>query len=425
MRLAGEAGLFTAAHASAERSCGRLRSCQDESIDHDLNEAPSLLITADDATGALESAARIADEGWVATVVPHSIAVPDPAPGAARSGVVVDLRSRHETPDIAAGRMFAVLRGAPSPVRVHKIDSTLRGNWPAEVIAATRAGRRVVVMPAYPAAGRICRGGVVTEHGVPVDRSDHADDLARRCSPVAPPRCCPTPSNWSTADQVAGWLQARHGVVAVADAADDRELSAVVQRVCSYDDVLLVGTAAVVGAAARHLAPSGLNGPRATAAPAGGAGAGGVRQLASGQPQPGRGTGPRRGGLDRLVVGHRRVTVGFGARVGAVVVGAARRRSGGGRRLVGRSGSSADPVDGRAHGGAAGRRHRRGVHRRPRRARCGFARCRGRASVRSNVDEVALTLVAKPGAFGSTNTLVGSDGRCADRTWLMNRARSA
>ena len=44
---------------------------------------------------------------------------------------------------------------------MHKFDSTLRGNWAEEISAVAARGRRVVMIPSHPLAGRICAGGVV------------------------------------------------------------------------------------------------------------------------------------------------------------------------------------------------------------------------------------------------------------------------
>jgi uncharacterized protein YgbK (DUF1537 family) len=204
----------------------------------------SLIITADDTTGALESAAQIADAGWVTRVAPHCM------PHTEADGLVIDLRSRHEAADVAAARLRAVVR--VSPVRVHKIDSTLRGNWPAEIAAALQVGRRVLMVPSFPAAGRICRDGIVTEHGVPVDRSDHGRDPRAPVLTSRPATLLPGADELPTLDDVRAWL-AGHGRVAVADAGDAAALEAVVSLSCGRDEVLLVGTAAVVGAVARSL----------------------------------------------------------------------------------------------------------------------------------------------------------------------------
>jgi len=53
--------------------------------------------------------------------------------------------------------------------RLHKMDSTLRGNWAAELRACAEAtGRRVVLLPGWPQVGRTCVGGVVHVHGAPL-----------------------------------------------------------------------------------------------------------------------------------------------------------------------------------------------------------------------------------------------------------------
>ena len=98
------------------------------------NAAVDLHVAADDRTGAIETAAAIADR----TGAPVPVAVwPDlvpPSVGAA----VVDLASRHVDP------ADAVARAGSLPCRgrlAHKIDSTLRGNWAnLSTVAMSRLG---------------------------------------------------------------------------------------------------------------------------------------------------------------------------------------------------------------------------------------------------------------------------------------------
>ena len=123
----------------------------------------SMLVTADDSTGATEAGAACADVGLHVYVIPigatPAAAVPHD------SCVVIDLRSRHETAAEARRRITATTTDAH---RVHKIDSTLRGNWAAEASALVDSGRRVVMIPSHPLVGRVCAGGVVYVNGVPV-----------------------------------------------------------------------------------------------------------------------------------------------------------------------------------------------------------------------------------------------------------------
>ena len=225
-----------------------------------------LVVTADDTTGALESAARTADAGWDAIVIPFGtpagtvLANGDRA-GPVRRSITVDLRSRHAAPQHAAQRLTEVLAATASSVKVHKIDSTLRGNWPAEIQAALGAGKRVLMVPAYPSAGRVCRDGVVSEHGVPVGRSAHAGDPRSPVRTSRPAELLEGAEELASADHVATWL-AGAGRVAVADAADDADVTTLVTMAAAHADVLLVGTAGVVGAAAQVMAASRSLSPR-------------------------------------------------------------------------------------------------------------------------------------------------------------------
>lgn len=83
----------------------------------------------------------------------------------------------------AAVTMFA----AQKPALVSKrVDSTLRGNIGAELEAAVKAMDDVyghsetlaVMVPSYPSSGRICVGGYVIVHGIPLERSPIAQDAA-------------------------------------------------------------------------------------------------------------------------------------------------------------------------------------------------------------------------------------------------------
>ncbi|CAN0492439.1 unnamed protein product, partial [Phaeothamnion confervicola] len=117
----------------------------------------SWLIAADDRTGALEVAGACARDGAPVAVV-AGISNHVRVPG------VVDLATRHLSASTAAERARTVDRVDVASVHAHKIDSTLRGNWAAEIAARHGAsGRPVLVVPALPALGRICRDGTVLE----------------------------------------------------------------------------------------------------------------------------------------------------------------------------------------------------------------------------------------------------------------------
>lgn len=182
------------------------------------------MVAADDRTGAFEVASLFA-----AAVGPVTVAVGGPVDGPC----VVDLGSRVMAADDAAAAASSV-DASPSGWTAHKMDSTLRGNWVAEVRARqSRSGCRVVVLPAWPALGRTCVDGVVHVHGSPIGSVlDHLPEalLVR------------------TAAALQEWL-AGDGAVAVCDIADEQAMSAMAATAAVAENVVLVGPAGPLGAA--------------------------------------------------------------------------------------------------------------------------------------------------------------------------------
>ena len=187
------------------------------------------MVAADDRTGAFEVAALFA-----AVVGPVRVTV-----GVAPEGSgVVDLGSRGLATEDAAARA-ALVDSAPSTWTAHKIDSTLRGNWAAELLArATVSGRRVVVVPGWPDLGRTCVGGVVKVHGEAIGSLlDHMPDARL------------------VADEVGlrEWL-ADDGEVAVCDVPDTAAMLALASVVADAG-VMIAGPAGPLGASfAAHFA---------------------------------------------------------------------------------------------------------------------------------------------------------------------------
>ncbi|MGG5823363.1 four-carbon acid sugar kinase family protein [Falsiroseomonas sp. HW251] len=116
---------------------------------------PLLRLVADDLTGALDTAAELTGlcgpvpVRWDATVTTGSLALATNTRDVPREVAVRRAR------DAAA-----MLEGATIAFR--KIDSLLRGHPFAELAAGLQAGRvrSVVLAPAFPAQGRVTRGGV-------------------------------------------------------------------------------------------------------------------------------------------------------------------------------------------------------------------------------------------------------------------------
>ncbi len=175
------------------------------------------LVAADDRTGAFEVAAELARTG-----APVTVSVGEAPVGQG----VVDLGTR----GLAASDAVAAVSALPRATwEAHKIDSTLRGNWAHELRA-----RRVqtLVVPAWPAMGRACVGGVVLVHGAPGPAvHDHLPEA------VLLPGI----------EALEVWLSSGDGIAAV-DIADTAMLHAVARQAAAADG-LVAGPAGAIGAA--------------------------------------------------------------------------------------------------------------------------------------------------------------------------------
>lgn len=130
------------------------------------------LILADDLTGACDCAVAFASVGRRASVICDE-AIP------VSGTVALDIDSRRLGPVAAAGAVRAALRGAGQRRRhlFKKIDSTLRGQPVAEIVAAIQhrqaagQGAMVLLAPAFPATGRTLEEGKVRLRGRPLEES--------------------------------------------------------------------------------------------------------------------------------------------------------------------------------------------------------------------------------------------------------------
>lgn len=214
-----------------------------------------LLVAADDRTGALETAATLADRlgtpiavsAWPAGLRPSSDGI-----------VVIDLGTRHLSPGEARARVGEL----PTAGRAaHKLDSSLRGNWPEE-FAAYVEHRPVLLVPALPEQGRTCAGGVVLQHGRPVHEGDAGTDVRRRVTSSRPADLLRGAGvqevvELADRDRIEAWIADPVGV-AVADATTDDDVAAAVTAwTHGRDDVLLAGTSVVIGRAAPAHGPTG------------------------------------------------------------------------------------------------------------------------------------------------------------------------
>jgi uncharacterized protein YgbK (DUF1537 family) len=214
-----------------------------------------LLVAADDRTGALETAGACADAGLEAVVAPVSSAAVNEGPRC----LVLDLASRHVHPTSAAAAAAAVETRTAGYV-AHKIDSTLRGNWAHELVARQRAGnRRVLLVPAFPAVGRTCAGGVVFDGELRVSDGSAGRDARAPVSSSRPAAHLHAAGaigvvEIADSEDVRAWLGGEGPAFAVGDATTDADLERLAVLWHAHPDVLLAGTAATIGAAAAAIA---------------------------------------------------------------------------------------------------------------------------------------------------------------------------
>src|SRR5919107_6028349 len=134
-----------------------------------------IAIVADDLTGAADTGVQFVHAGYRTAVLFRATEVLEDGLDA----VVFYTDSRAMPAGFAAERVLGAARAARKARIVYKkLDSTLRGNVAVELAAALGGARRdrVVVAPAFPAAGRTTVGGIQRVHGVPVDETEMAND---------------------------------------------------------------------------------------------------------------------------------------------------------------------------------------------------------------------------------------------------------
>ena len=189
----------------------------------------TIAIVADDMTGALDAAAPFADPARPFTAVwrPRRPELP----------FAISTNSRDIDPDDAAQRACDGLAGLRAHIAFKKIDSQFRGNSLVELAAsiAMPAFASVIVAPAFPAQGRVMRGGVVTvREREPAGTVDVAAGLARLGEPV---RTLAPGDDWPA-----------DGCV-LADAETDADLAAIVRKGRAMQEPRLwCGSAGLAGA---------------------------------------------------------------------------------------------------------------------------------------------------------------------------------
>jgi uncharacterized protein YgbK (DUF1537 family) len=139
---------------------------------------PPVAVLADDLTGAAEIAAIGCHSGRRALVLTAPSA---PGNESAADLIVIDTDTRLDSPAVAAQRVRAAAFSptvAKAALLFKKTDSVLRGPVRAEIeaIAAACGRKRVLLVPANPALGRVVTNGRYLIHGQPVSETAFARD---------------------------------------------------------------------------------------------------------------------------------------------------------------------------------------------------------------------------------------------------------
>ena len=212
-------------------------------------------VIADDFTSATDALPAFAQRGWATRVALHPTA---PAVRKASEVWSTDTDSR-TLPDAAAAERVSgwARRWREADLLVKQFDSTLRGPVAAEVLAAWQASGRgkLVLAPAFPAAGRTTADGHVLVHGVPVHETAFAHD------PLNPVRSSSLPALFAAQGQTLACARdaeaaeaqlALHDAVVV-DADTEGDLESLVMRLVARPDLLWAGSTGLLRAFAMTL----------------------------------------------------------------------------------------------------------------------------------------------------------------------------
>ncbi len=227
--------------------------------------SPIVGITADDLTGAADTAAAFARPGAPVGV---SLDLQPPATTMERRVFAVSTSTR----GAAADEVFDLVSESASNLRMagatlvfKKVDSNLRGNVGAELAAVLDIlGGPIVFAPAFPARGRTTVGATVLVDGVPVAETEmgrdpeapvthsHIIELLQHQRPGLRVTTCGLDVVRAGVEAVRA--QFRPGIIVVCDAETDDDLDAIAEAILSHSLLPTVaGCAGLAGALARRL----------------------------------------------------------------------------------------------------------------------------------------------------------------------------
>lgn len=193
----------------------------------------SLLVIADDFTGALDTGVKFASGGAQVRVVTDCEYAFDQVNDQVQV-LVMDAETRHLSSEGAYGRVYRIVRQAKAagiPYIYKKTDSALRGNIGSELSAVLAAAEGQVLhfLPAFPKMGRTTVNGIHYIDGVPVHDSVFSKDPFEpvKCSDIqemigrqSDTRTCVIPNG-----QVL--MNPKQPTIAVYDARTDEELQTI------------------------------------------------------------------------------------------------------------------------------------------------------------------------------------------------------
>ena len=189
-----------------------------------------LRLIADDLTGALDTAAQFTGRiGPLPVLLDRVTAAPE-----ASYALNLSCRDGDERIAVACTRdSLGCYSGADLAFK--KIDSLLRGHWAAELAEIVQSGifRRIVLVPAVPAHGRLTRGGLqmlAQRSGDPVLIKDVAAELKRHGVSLRSVDC----------------------EIVLADAESDADLDAIAKRYANEPGTLWCGAAGLARALAQE-----------------------------------------------------------------------------------------------------------------------------------------------------------------------------
>lgn len=219
---------------------------------------PSILVVADDFTGANDAGVSLALAG-------HTVDVAFETPYRGDASVwVINSDSRAMDPKQAAMKMTSLMRHLPlannPPLMIKKIDSTLRGNIGAEIEALMQVCgiTGAVVAPAFPQAGRTTVDGECWVNGVRLTETEFASDpktpvMSARITDIIRLQTA-IPCQPVTVSQLSH-LSCEQPWIGVMDAQTDSDLDRIAAAVMqAKQPLLLVGSAGICDAVARRSA---------------------------------------------------------------------------------------------------------------------------------------------------------------------------